>query len=70
MSDVLTWGMYVMFMLAMFSLVVYMSSQVYEGWIEKYIGEGSAYGFRMAGLAGMVLSGAAEVVFVLAVVFI
>jgi hypothetical protein len=70
MSDLLTWGMYVMFMLAMLSLVVYMSSQVYEGWIEKYVGEGSAYGFRMAGILGMVLSGAAEVIFVLTIVLV
>jgi hypothetical protein len=70
MSDVLTWGMYVMFMIAMFSLAVYLAAMVYEGWIDQYIGEHSAYGFRMAGLAGMVLSGAADVVFVLAVVLI
>lgn len=70
MSDVLTWGMYVMFMLAMFSLVVYLSAQAYEGWIEQHVGEGSAYGFRMTGLLGMVLSGAAEVIFVLTIVLI
>lgn len=70
MNDVLTWGMYVMFMIAMFSLVVYLAARVYEGWIDQHVGEHSAYGFRMAGLAGIILSVAAEVVFGLAVALV